>query len=197
MMSHGLSFKTDLQKCTQHVLVITQMKECIVQMGIPGSCTGPSGITKESIYGVLLGQLWEKEKCLYQSGQWLWKLCFLERIEVLPGTHMELEINSSVPGCIPHQWNSKIKQNKMEKIALERKPHSVQIITNKQKIGWGNWIIFCMSVDLNCSPKLFCQDSWLGKTTLDMYWVYYEDILKSMCNTEPTATPFLIFFFSL
>lgn len=56
MMSHGHSFKTDLQKHSRHVLVITQMKESLVQMGIPVSCTGPSGIMKESIRGVLLIQ---------------------------------------------------------------------------------------------------------------------------------------------
>lgn len=97
MMSHGHSFKTlILQKHTRHVLVITQMKVCFVQMGIPVSCTGPSGITKESIYGILLGVQPQScanlggKKCHYQSGQWLWKLCVLAHTEVLTGTHMEL-----------------------------------------------------------------------------------------------------------
>lgn len=44
------------QKHIRHVLMIIQMKACIVQMGIPVSCTEPSGLMKESIYSVVLGQ---------------------------------------------------------------------------------------------------------------------------------------------
>lgn len=69
MMSHGHSFKTDFQKHIQHVLMITQMKACIVQMGIPVSCAEPSRLMKESIYSALLGQPRGKKKCLYQSVQ--------------------------------------------------------------------------------------------------------------------------------
>lgn len=47
--------------------MITQMKACVVWMGITVSCTGPSGITKESIYGVLLGQLWENSAFISQD----------------------------------------------------------------------------------------------------------------------------------
>lgn len=68
MMSHGRSFKAALQKHPRHVLVITQMKGCVVQMGIPVSCTRPSGITKKkSIYGVLLGQPWKKSAFICQD----------------------------------------------------------------------------------------------------------------------------------
>lgn len=59
-MSHGHSFKTDFQKRIRHVLMITQMKACILQMGILVSCAEPSGLMKETIYSVLLGQPREK-----------------------------------------------------------------------------------------------------------------------------------------
>lgn len=41
--------------------MITQMKACIVQMGIPLSCSEPLGLMKESIYSVLLGQPLKKK----------------------------------------------------------------------------------------------------------------------------------------
>jgi len=65
-MSHGHSFKTDFQKRIQHVLMITQMKACIIQMGIPVSCAEPSGLLKETIYSVLLGQPREKSAFISQ-----------------------------------------------------------------------------------------------------------------------------------
>lgn len=52
----------------------TQMKACIVQMGIPVSCSETLELMKENIYSVLLGK--PPKKSLYQTSKVVKKALF-------------------------------------------------------------------------------------------------------------------------
>lgn len=94
MMSHGRSFKPDFQRHVGHVWMITQMKACVVQMGIPFRCPAwAAGLMKGSFYSSLLGQAREQSAFLSRYGSYE-SLVFLN-------VRMVLEMNSSVPRCIP------------------------------------------------------------------------------------------------